>query len=127
LVALSAVRLERSHRPVALAALFAFAAADSERNDYTVADLELLVLRANLDDFAHEFMAQYIAFLHKRNVTVHQMQVRAADRAGGHLDDGVPPVFDLGIRNVVAADVALARQHSAFIVFLLGTCVRVGA
>src|SRR5882757_9961214 len=44
------------------------------------------------------------------------MEVRAADGAGGDLDDGVAPVLDLGIRHGVAANVVLAvpgqRSHS---------------
>jgi len=38
---------------------------------------------SDFDDFAHEFVAKNIAFFHERNVPVHQVQVRAADRASG--------------------------------------------
>ena len=63
---------------------------------------------ADLDDLAHEFVAEHVAGLHGRHLAVHQVEVRAADGAGRHLDDDVAGILDLRIGNRVAADVALA-------------------
>src|SRR4051794_34304080 len=94
-----------AHRPIALAALLAIAAANRERHHHAVADLELFVIGAHFDDLAHEFMPEDVPLLHEGNVAVHQMKVRAADGASSHFDDGIPTVFDLWIRNAIAADV----------------------
>src|SRR5690606_37903271 len=50
-------------------------------------------LRSDLDDLPHVFMAHDVAGFHRRLVTVHQMEVRAADRAGGDLDDRVARIL----------------------------------
>jgi hypothetical protein len=44
-------------------------------------------------------MAEHIALFHGGHDAVEQMKVRAADRAGRHLDDRVTSVLDLGIGN----------------------------
>ena len=51
-------------RKIAALALVAFAADDRERHDDPVADLQLLVLGADLDDLAHELVAHDVADLH---------------------------------------------------------------
>ena len=81
-------------RPVAAPALLALAAADRERDDDAVADLELLVLGADLDHLAHELVADDVARLHAGHEAVVEVQVGAADRAAGGLDDGVARVLD---------------------------------
>src|SRR4051812_20313654 len=45
-----------AYREIAAAALLAFAATDGERHHYAVADLEALVLHADLHDLAHELV-----------------------------------------------------------------------
>ena len=61
-------------------------------------------------------MTQDVALFHRGHDAIEQMQVRAADGAGGDLDDGVAPVLDLGIRYRVTPNVVLAvpgqRSHS---------------
>jgi hypothetical protein len=49
-----------------------------------------------------------IAAPHLRHYAIHQMQVRAADGARRHLDNGVAGMFNFWIRNSVAANVAFA-------------------
>ena len=46
--------------------------------------------------------------LHGRYDAVVDMKVGTANRAGGHLDDGIMRMLDLGIRNIVAAHIAFA-------------------
>jgi hypothetical protein len=52
-------------------------------------------------------MAKNVSALHGRLVAVQQMEVRAANRAGGDLDDHIARVLDYGIGNGVNADIAL--------------------
>ena len=94
--------------PVAPFALAALAAADGEGHHHAVADLELLVVAADLDHLAHGLVAEHVAALHGGDEAAHQVQVGAADGAGGDLDDGVAAVLDRRIGDAVAADVALA-------------------
>src|SRR5688572_29762716 len=64
-------------------------------------------------------MADDVALFHGRNDAIEQVQVRSADGAGRHLDDGVARVFDLRIHHRVVADVALTvpaeRLHDTFL------------
>ena len=103
-----------AHRPVAAPALVAFAAADGERHHHAVADLELPVFRPDLDHLTHELVAEDVAAHHAGDEAVEEVQVRAADRAGGHLHDGIARVLDARIGNVVAADVLLAVPAERF-------------
>ena len=48
----------------------AFAAGDGERHDHAVADLQLLVLGADLDHLAHGLVAEDVAALHRRDDAV---------------------------------------------------------
>jgi hypothetical protein len=59
-------------------------------------------------------MSEHVALFHEGDVAIHQMKIRAADRASGHPDDGIAALLDLGIRNIVAADVALAVPTKCF-------------
>src|SRR5205085_3908853 len=96
-----------AHRPVAAPALIALAAADREGNDDAVAHLELLVLAADLDDLAHELVADDVARLHARHEAVEEVEGGAADRAAGGLDDGVAWMLDHRIGHRLVADVVL--------------------
>jgi len=53
-------------------------------------------------------MAEDVAALHGRLVSVEQMKVGAADGAGRDLNDSVARVLDLGIRNSIYPDVAFS-------------------
>ena len=86
----------------------AFAAGDREGHDDAVADLQLFVLGADLDHLAHVLMAEDVAAFHRGNDAAIDVQIGAADGAGGHLDDGVARMLDFRIRNFLAADVAFA-------------------
>jgi hypothetical protein len=92
----------------------AFAAGDGERHHHAVADFELLVGGADFNHFAHGLMADDVARLHLRDKAAVNMQVRAADRAGGHLDDGVLRMLDLGIGDFFAANVGFAVPGECF-------------
>ena len=94
----------REHAPLAEPAL---PAADREGHDHPVADFEIRDLRTKLDDLAHVFMAEDVAAFHRRLVAIEEMQVGAADRAGGDLDHRVTRVLDFRIRDGVDADVTL--------------------
>ena len=83
----------------------AFAAGYGEGHHHPVADLQPFDIRSDLDDFAHEFVAQDIALLHLGNDTIHQMKVRAANGCGTDLEYAVLRVLDAGIIDRFAADV----------------------
>lgn len=86
----------------------ALAAGDGEGHDDAIADLQLPVLRSDLDHFAHGLVADDVTALHAGNDAVEDVQVGAADRAGGDLDDGVARMLDPGVRHALATHVALA-------------------
>ena len=115
------MRLVRlADREIAALALVALAADDREGNDDPVALLELAVdAGADLDDLAHHLVAHDVAGQHAGNEVVEEMQVRAADGAARHLDDGVARILDLGIGDGVAADVFLAVPNEGSHAFLL--------
>src|SRR5690606_28434856 len=105
-----------AHREVAAPTLVALATDDGEGHHHAVADFELLVRRADLHDLAHELVAHDVAVFHAGHEAVVEVQVRAADRAGTDLDDGVARIFDGRVGYVVvAADIVLAvpakRSH----------------
>ena len=64
-----------AHREVAAPALLALAADDGEGDHHPVADLQLLVVVPDLDDLAHELVAEDVALAHGRDVAVVQVQV----------------------------------------------------
>ena len=89
-------------------ALRAVAARDWERHHHAVADREVLDVTAQLDDLAHELVAEHVAPLHRRYEAVVEVQVRAADRCARDPHDGVARVQDLRIGNLLHLDVLLA-------------------
>src|SRR3984957_11074364 len=93
---------------VAQLALPALAAIDIEGNDDPIALPELRMSRARLDHLAHELVPEDIAALHRRHQAIHQMKVRAADRAARHLDDDISTVLDFRVGNLVAANIVRA-------------------
>src|SRR4051794_7514930 len=72
----------------------AVAARDRERHDDAVADLEVRDGLALFDDLAHELVTEDVAALHRRDVAVEKVEVRAADRGRGDADDRVAVVQD---------------------------------
>src|SRR3954454_2438470 len=92
--------------------IHAVAAGDRERHHHAVADLQLLHIAADLDNLAHEFMAQDVTLFHRRDEAVIQVQVGPADRRGGDPDDRVVRVQDLGIGHLLYPDIVLAHPAS---------------
>src|SRR5690606_15560144 len=76
-----------AYRKIATPALVALTADDGEGHHHAVADLELLVRRADLHHLAHELVAHDVAVFHARHKAVVQMQIRAADGTGTDLDN----------------------------------------
>jgi hypothetical protein len=56
------------------------AAGDGKGDDDAVADLQVFHARADFDDLAHEFVADDVAFFHRRHEAVVEMKIGAADR-----------------------------------------------
>src|SRR5262249_54444413 len=94
-----------AERPQLLLAEVTPAAGDRERHYHAVTDLQLRVLLPDLDDFAHELVAEDVARLHGRDVAVVQMEVGTGH--GGRPDpyDRVARVQDLRIGNSLDPDV----------------------
>jgi hypothetical protein len=94
---------------VSAPALFAFAANDGEGYDNPVSYLKRFCCHGpDLYDLTHGLMAHDIAGFHAGHEMVVEMQVGAADRATGDLDDGVPRVLDLRVGYPITADVRCA-------------------
>ena len=93
--------------------MVALAAGDGERHHHPLALLERAG-RSGLDDLAHEFVAEDVARLHRRDVAIVEVQVRAADGGRGDADDRVARIEDFGIVDRIAADVVLAVPCQRF-------------
>src|SRR5207302_2943523 len=61
---------------------------------------KVLYVMSHFDDFTHEFVAEHITRLHRRNVAVVEMQIGAADCRQTYLDDCVMRIENLRIRDV---------------------------
>ena len=85
-------------------AMEAAAAADGEGHHDALAFLERAVA-AGFDHAAHEFMAQHVAGKYAGNNPVVKVEVAAADRGGGNLDDRITRIDDFGIVDGVDPDV----------------------
>jgi hypothetical protein len=90
---------------------------DSGHND-AVARPQILDLRPDLHDLPHEFVPEDIRLLHHGDVATIQVQVRAADRRCGDLNDGVARVEDFRVGHGLHSDVAFAEpaqcSHHSF-------------
>ena len=69
---------------------------------------------ADLDDLAHRLVAEDVARLHRRQVAVEEVQVRAADAVEVILMITSVGVLDLRVGDGVDADVALAVPAECF-------------
>jgi hypothetical protein len=85
-----------------------------ERHHDPVADLQRLVVGADLNHLAHVLMAENVALVHCRDNPAINVQVRAANRTGRHLDDGVARMLDLWLRNFFAANIAFTEPRQGF-------------
>ena len=72
-----------------------------------------LHVRPDLDDLAHELVAEDVALLHRRDEAVVEVQVGAADRRRGDLHDGVAPVQDLRVGHLLDPHVLSCRTNSS--------------
>jgi hypothetical protein len=86
----------------------ALAAANRKRNNYTIANREILDLRPKFNHLAHVLMAKDISALHRRLVSVEEMQVGPANRTSGDFDDCIARMLDAGIRHGVNANIAFS-------------------
>ena len=84
------------------------AAADVERDDDPVADLQVEDVGTDLLDDAHRLVTDDVAGVHERRERLVEVQVRAAQPGGGDADDRVGGVDDRGVGDVLDADVARA-------------------
>src|SRR4029450_8432737 len=101
-------------RKPALAPL-ALTAGDREGHDHPIAAPHLLDRRTEVFDRAHELVTHHGAGLDERAAaTVILVQVRAADRAGGDLQDDVGRIDALGLGHVLHAHVADAMKRDGF-------------
>ena len=97
----------------------ALATANRKGNDDPVAHLEIGNLAAQLDYFAHVFVAEYVAAFHRRLIPVEQMKIGTANGAGRDLDDGIPRMLNFRVGDRVHADIALAVPTECAHSFLL--------
>src|SRR5215471_13094735 len=67
----------------------ALTARDRERHNDPVAFCKVFDFRTNLDNLAHEFVAENIARLHGWNVAIEEMQVGTADRRQAYFNYSV--------------------------------------
>ena len=78
------------------------------------AALRQAALLADRDDLAHGFVPHDVAVLHARNESAVQVQIRPADGAAGHSNDGVTTILDLRVGDLLAADRFLAVPAQRF-------------
>src|SRR6188508_3360297 len=72
----------------------ASAAANRERDNDAITFFQGANVGADLDDLAHVLVAQDIAAFHSRLISIKEVQIRAANRAGGDLNNHVARVLN---------------------------------
>src|SRR5690606_4741299 len=90
------------------------ATGDRERHDDAVADLEVLHLATDLDDFAHELVPEDVALLERRDVAVVEVEVRSTDRGARDLHDGIAGIEDLRIGDPLDVDLLRSVPTKGF-------------
>jgi hypothetical protein len=90
-----------AQREQPLLAIPAAAAGDHRADDHPVADLVAADLGADLDDLAHELMADHVAGAHEGDVAADLVQVGPTDRAEVDLEDRVLVVEQLRVGDLV--------------------------
>jgi hypothetical protein len=90
------------------------AAGDGERNDDAVARLEVPHFAADFNDFAHEFVAENIAFLEGRHEPVIKVKVRAANGGRGDFHNAITVVENLWVRHTFDRELFLAVPAQCF-------------
>jgi len=79
--------------------------ADREWNNDPIADRKVGDLGTEFDHLAHILMTEYVSALHGGLITVEEMKVGTADRAGRDFNDCVARMLNLGIRYGVNAHI----------------------
>ena len=106
-----------AQRKEPLGAEEAVAAGNGKRHHDAIAWPQAGDAAANLDDFAHEFVAEDVALHHPRNEAAVDMQIRAADRRRRDMHDRVARIEDLRLGHRLDAHVVPAvpakRPHGA--------------
>ena len=103
-----------AERPELLLAEVAAAAGNRERHDDAIADFEVAVLATDLDDLAHELVAEDVALLHRRDIAAVDVEIGSTDRGCSDFHDRVARVQQLGIRDVLDADIFFAVVADGF-------------
>ena len=80
-------------------AVEAVAAGNDEGHHHAIADGDAGHRRTRLDDFAHKFMAEYLAMLGTGDLAAIEVQVRAANRRGRHAQDNIVRLLQNRIGN----------------------------
>jgi hypothetical protein len=86
----------------------ALAATDGEGRDDPITNLQVRDFGSKLDNLAHILVAEDVAALHGRLITIKQMEIRAADSTRRDLYNGVAGMLDLRIRDRIDPDVAFS-------------------
>src|SRR5262245_11972271 len=89
-----------AQREERLAAKEAAPAGNREGHDNAISLFQVLTLAANLDDFAHELVAENVALLHRRDVAIVEVQVRTTDGRSSDADNRIARIEYLGIGHV---------------------------
>jgi hypothetical protein len=101
-------------RPQLAAAEEAVAAGDGKRHDDAVAAPEVGHAGADLDDLAHELVAEDVALVHGRDETVQKVQIGAADGVARHPDDGARGLITRGSGTCWTWTLLVPHQQTAF-------------
>src|SRR5581483_4911686 len=72
----------------------ALAASDGERNHHAIAFLDAGHLRTYIHYFPHEFVAENVPRLERRNIAIIEMKVGTANRRAGNADDSIAWIQD---------------------------------
>ena len=86
----------------------ALAAGDDERHHDAIADFQVGDAGSDFDNLAHVLVAEHIAAVHVGNDAIVEVEIGAANGAGGDLDDRVRRRFDRGVGHALATNVMFA-------------------
>ena len=93
---------------------------DREWYHNAVALLQFFDRIAHVNDLSHRFMAENVAFFHRRHKAIKEVKVRAANTARGNLYDRIAWILDIGVGNHVDANVACTVPAERFHSYNLG-------
>src|SRR6185437_5252914 len=101
-------------RKIAGAAVGTGATRDGRADDDAISwgDVSYLLTRFFHD--SHAFMAQNRSRRHARNCAAYQVQIRAADCAGGQMNDGIVIILDTRLSHIIEANIANSVEYKRF-------------